>query len=677
MGKVVIIAEKPSAMRNMAKALGGTSGVFAGENFELVCARGHLYELLKPHEQVDAGLAEYYNIWSLQNLPWNPDDFAWKFTKQKDVASVLSAIKTACKDAAECVCATDVDPSGEGFTIFTEIVDNLPIRCKKFSRMYFMDESVKSIQKAFRERKEIPDIHRHDEYMKATYRSSWDFLSMQWTRIAKLSGNGRDLLRQGRLKSAMVLLIGDQLKLVSAYKKIPYYENRFKDENGIVYSNPEEPRFPDRSQVPRVYHSSQIVCDGREMKLTVPPKFMDLASLSAKLAPKGYKPKQVLSEYQRLYEAQIVSYPRTEDKTITPEQFNDMLPLVDRIASVVGVDSSVLTHRSPRSTHVKPQGAHGANRPGPNVPDSLDSLRTKYSRLAADIYEVLARSYLASLAEDFQYESQKGHVKDYPKFTGVANVPKFIGWKSVFQADIEDEEEMGKGLGRTAEPFIYEGFPPKPAVPTIKWLKTKLEKYNIGTGATRTSTLAEISEEDQPSKPKRQLVKEDRGKLTLAECGEMSYRLLPGTYIGSLDVTKQVEDEMKAVAAGSMQPRAGFSKLTDMVVHDIRVMQENGEKMRSELGISMQNGFSGSGSGQKYPEKEKAAGIWKGKQVSFNRVWGGHRFTDAEVDTLLAGGEIRFSAVSAKTGKPYTAKGKLANLTYNGTKYVGFKAEFV
>ena len=34
-----ILAEKPSAMRNMAKALGGVSGTYNGETYVLVAAR--------------------------------------------------------------------------------------------------------------------------------------------------------------------------------------------------------------------------------------------------------------------------------------------------------------------------------------------------------------------------------------------------------------------------------------------------------------------------------------------------------------------------------------------------------------------------------------------------------------------------------------------------------------
>ena len=116
-----------------------------------------------------------------------------------------------------------------------------------------------------------------------------------------------------------------------------------------------------------------------------------------------------------MYENQIVSYPRTEDKEVTPEQFGELLPLVDKIAGVVGVDTSLLSHRTARKTHVKEGGAHGANRPGINVPESLAELEKGYGRIGSAIYSVLAKNYLAMLAEDYEYELVKGYVRDKKK----------------------------------------------------------------------------------------------------------------------------------------------------------------------------------------------------------------------------------------------------------------------
>ena len=126
-----------------------------------------------------------------------------------------------------------------------------------------------------------------------------------------------------------------------------------------------------------------------------------MAGLASLLAPKGIAASQVSVILQKLYENSYVSYPRTEDKTITPEQFNQLLPLADDIARLVGVDVNLLTHKVPRPTHVKKSGAHGANRPGSRVPKTLDELRNAYGEGAVVIYETLARSYLAMLCEDY------------------------------------------------------------------------------------------------------------------------------------------------------------------------------------------------------------------------------------------------------------------------------------
>lgn len=656
------MTEKPSASRNFAKALGGMSGTYNGEQYVIVTARGHLYELASPEAQVSANLAPKYKSWDLAKLPWNEQDLEWKRTKQKDVTDVLKDIKAKATGCDELCVAGDVDPSGEGMLIQAEIIQELKLRPKKLSRMYFDDESAKEIQKAFTNRKEILDLTKNNEYMMAWFRTRWDFLSMQFSRIATKCGDGKSVLRQGRLKSAMVVLVGDQLKLVAGYQKIPYYQNRFKDENGVIYTNPEEPTYKKQDEVPQIYHDSDVVCDSKTMKSSPPPKFLDLASLSAKLAARGFKPKQVLGTYQKMYEDQRVSYPRTEDKVVTPEQFNELLPKVDAIATLVGVDTALLTHRTPRSTHVKTGGAHGANRPGPNVPKTLQELTT-YGPGAVEIYTILAKSYLASLAEDYEYESQKGHVKDYPKFVGTVSVPKKAGWKAVYGTDLDDDDTDSNtaGLGTHAAPFVFEGFPPKPETPTMKWLMKQLEKRDVGTGATRTSTYAEVTSETA----KYPLMIDKKGKVTLSEYGEMSYRLLPGTHIGDLTITERVQQQMRDVAAGKVSAEACLHEMQALVSDDIKTMLANSETMRKELNV-MPNGTSA-------PAAERYKGTWKGVDVNFKRDWSGHHFTDDECERLCAGEEIEIEAVSSKTGKTFRCKGLLEEQEYNGKKYIGFK----
>ena len=653
---LLIMCEKPSQARNFAKALGGMSGTFDNETYTIHPLRGHVYEFVAPDKQVSPALASTYHTWSLDTLPWDATQFQWRRQMIKGCSSIVKDVTTAAKSCDELVVATDDDPSGEGQLLAFEVLLENHIKVPKFSRMYFVDESVPEIQKAFKQRKTIPSLVDDADYRKAYYRTRWDLLSMQWSRIATLCGDKKTVLRQGRLKSAMVLLVGQQIADIAAYKRVPSYSVRFRDENGIVYTNPNEPVFPKKDQVTLPAGDDSVILDAKQTKHTAPPRLIDLAALSAALAPKGVSAKQVLNIIQKMYESQTVSYPRTEDKYITPEQFDQLAPKVDAIARVVGVDPALLTHRQPRKTHVKTGCAHGANRPGLVVPSSLAELDVKFGDGAGKIYELLAKRYLAMLAEDYVYEHQAGHLQKHPEFLGSSNIAVTAGWHAVAESD--DDAKAGSGLGHTASPFVFEGFPPKPATPTMKWLMTQLEKRNVGTGATRTSTFADVTN----SRSKYPLLVEKRGKISMAHAGEMSYYLLPGTHIGDLSMTEQVVSEMDEVAQGSANPEALLDRVADMVRDDIEVMKTNGVVMRKELGIMA----------QEYEQKEKVTGTWNGAAVAFNRSWGGHRFSDDEVAALLAGDEISITGLVSKAGKPYGVTGRLADLEYNGHKYVGF-----
>lgn len=653
-----ILAEKPSAARNFAIALGGAQGNYNGEDYMIVAARGHMYEFAKPEDNVAPALSSQYKSWTLSNLPWNEKDFVWKRERKDSVkASEISAIKAALSKCDEICIATDVDPTGEGELLAWEILDETNLRPKKWTRMYFDDESKKSVQKAFTTRKQLQSMLTDMDYVKADFRCKFDYLTMQFTRIATKCGDGKSVLRQGRLKSAMIRIVGDQLAAIKAYKKVPYYQNRFRDENGNVFTNPDEPSFPNKNDVPSVYTDSAVIVDEKTIKHTAPPKLLDLAGLSSILSAKGIKAEVVLKTYQSMYNAQIVSYPRTEDKFISPEQFNDLLPLIDKIANLVGIDPSILTHRTPRTTHVKTGGSHGANRPGTSVPTSLDALKIHGSG-AVEIYTLLARNYLAMLAEDYEYEFQKGHLEKYPDFTGSASVPKKAGYKAVFNdVDDDDLDDSTAGLGTMASPFIHEGFPPKPVNPTMKWLMSQLEKRDVGTGATRASIYADVTN----SKSKYPLMTDTKGKLSLTHFGDMSYQLLADTNIGNLEMTEQLQADMRDIAAGKAVPDICLARIAKLVEEDIETMKKNGANIEKESGSTMSE------------QKEKYTGNWNGKDVSFNRVWSEHRFTDDECEALCRGEEISIFGLISKKGTTYGVTGKLAEQTYNGAKFIGFE----
>lgn len=649
-----ILTEKPSAKKNFVKAFGKDKGNYKGQEFVIVNALGHLYELKDPKLQVNEDLQNKYSSWDLENLPWNHNDFKWQYKSSQGSQPYLKEIKEKLKQCDEIVIATDVDATGEGDLLAAEIIFGQKLQNKKLSRMEFVDESKKSILKAFETRREIPDLSKDLNYQKALFRSKWDFMSMQFTRIASKLSPVKGVIRQGRLKSAMVYLVGEQLKLHEEYEEIPYFQNRFVDENGIIYSNPKEEKYEHESGVPKTYKDSKVVLESKSTKKTPPPKLIDLARLSSMLAPRGFTSAEVQATYQKMYQEEYLSYPRTEDKNVTFEQFNEMLPLIDQIAKLVKVDVNKLTHRKPRPTHVKNKGSHGANRPGLKVPKTLDYL-SRFGRSAIPIYTLLAKNYLAMLAEDYEYEHQKGFIEDYPDFKGFANIPKKMGWKEIFTTEDSNEEVAEVGLGKIGKPFVHKGFPPKPAAATQSWLMTQLEKHNVGSGSTRNSTFSEIVNQ----KNKYPLLVSEKGKLSLPIYGIISHQLLANTKIGDVSTSEEVINAMRLIGEGKVEEaNKHLEKMAELIQHDLKVMSENSRNVKlPEF---------------KKVEKETIK-TEDGKEISFKKEWGGHKFTEEEIEKLSNGETIVLTGLKNKRKKTYSAKGKLMEQSFKGKKFWGFK----
>lgn len=679
---IIVLAEKPSAARNFAKALDGQHGTYNGEDYRICALRGHVLGLVPPEKQVESDKEDYYKKWALDRLPWNLQDLAWKKGIGKDCKQILTDLKKALEGADEVAIATDVDPSGEGELLAWEALDWCGWKGNT-TRMYFADEAPKSVQKAFVERKAIASMEKDGDYIKAVVRERWDFASMQFVRaatcVAKQHGF-RTVVRQGRLKSVMVKLVGDQLKAYNEYVKKPFFEARFKDQNGNVFRRIVDDESDIRFDTPEKVdlsglHESEIVKDSRSLKHTAPGKLLDLAGMSAILAKNGFKPDSVLATYQKMYEDQVVSYPRTEDKEITPEQFEELLPLADAIADVVGVDPALLTHRTPRKTHVKEGGAHGANRPGINVPNSLEAL-SKYGKEAAAIYELLAKNYLAMLCEDYEYELVKGHVSDFPEYVGETKVPVKPGFKAVFDAEASsaesaegEEGENNSEFSAPAVPYVHEGANKRPQKPTMKWLNKRLEKYNVGTGATRTSTLAEITANEDKA-----LMKENKGALTLTDCGNVSYTLLDGCQIASPEVTEKLFESMARVGKFEEDPKKVLATVTDMVVHDREVMVGNGAKL-SALGLGGKkvigkcpvcgaDVYDGKAtvqcSSNKYKKNDDGSfSLAQGCGFRMFKTAFGKKLTEAQISTLLTQGKTKGvvkGLKSKKTGNTFEAQ---------------------
>ena len=678
-GYTLILAEKPSAARNFAKALGGRRGVFEGTEYCICSLVGHVMGLSRSAaDQVAPELVERYESWDVDLLPWDASDIAFARVPDDSAQDVLDGLADTLKGAREVCIATDVDPSGEGELLAWEALDFCGWQGRT-TRMYHADEEASSVRKAFSAREELPSMERDGDYVRAWVRDRWDWLSMQWTRAA--TGIAREcgvdvLLREGRLKSVIVSLVAAQQAAYDGYRKVPFFEARFRSDTGVIFAVAADDAVRVASRDALALPSpatSSVTVDSTTPKRKAPPRLPDLTDLAARLAPMGIAPKQVLETYQAMYEDQVVSYPRTEDRFVSPEQFREMLSLTDRIAAAVGVDTSCLTHIAARKTHVRAGGAHGANRPGSHVPRSLSEL-DRYGKGAREIYKALATAWLATLAEDKEFDHIEGHVDAHPAYVGSLDVTTSSGWTALLKEE-EDEGEGEEGaegareLGTTCEAFAFEGKNRRPQRPTVKWLKGRLEKYDVGTASTRTSTIAEVSD------GKAAQLFEHKGVLSLADLGLASSTLLNGCLIADPSVTEGLHQDMTRCGTFEIEDTEVLAGVAKMVSRDVSTMRSNAPRLKAlvsqgkiaaavplpcpRCGMPMRPARSGTlyfcssrkghkGDDGSWVVDEAGCGFRLGTSI-----YGQRRLSANQVAQLLAGKSVKVSGLKSKTGATY------------------------
>lgn len=740
MEKLLIITEKPSAGRNFTAALGGSMGTFDGDPYVIVHLRGHILAHEAPEKVAYPNYAETVGGFGhVENLPWSHTYFDFKKKAipkgiHDFAAGVIADIKQYIKEGYIPVIASDVDAMGEGDLLVQEVLDYIHYNGKVY-REYHEDETPKCIQKAIRDKKDV--TQRNEGLLAGETRMTLDFLTQQIVRLATVSvqEQGYRIPRPvpvGRLQSTIMNFVGTQLEEIKNYKPTSYFESRYNLDDILVLSNKDMKQYKSKEewQADGLPMESMVKEVKQVPGKTIPPKALTLTGLGALLSGKGLRAKQTQDLAQKMYDAGVLSYPRTEDNFITPEQFEEMLPMVDSILGLLSLSPSIFTHRTPRSTHVKVGGSHGALRPGRNMPNSLDGLDAQFGRGAASVYRAVAERFVMMFLEDTEWVRHEYETVDTPvPFTGSVRVITRAG---VSDPDADDKDVVTAlpNLSHKAKLYPHEVKSTKPKTPNEAWLLNKLKKENVGTASTQLSTVARLVGTDNNAP----LIagKKTSEALTLSPIGVVGYQVASKISLGSAECTRDYEAKIKQVIENKCTQEQIYKEFTDVITKDIGIIRGmtfdlsglgfstcgkkidgiwNGQPVRVSNTVS---GYTMSDeemaqlfAGQKVPITGKdfngnplhtsvylaqmmyngkpcvgyrdtnyCYGTWQGEEVRFKRSYMSYTFSDAECDTLLAGGDISFSATD-KQGNVTTIHGKLEKQKApNGSEFVGFKGVF-
>ncbi len=143
--KSLVLAEKPSVARDIARVLGchkNISGAIEGSNYIVTWALGHLVTLADPEEY-----DKKFKAWDMSYLPMVPKK--WELVVIKQTSKQYHNVKTQLfrKDVSEIIIATDAGREGELVARWNPWTN--PAVIKPIRRLWISSVTDKAIEEGF------------------------------------------------------------------------------------------------------------------------------------------------------------------------------------------------------------------------------------------------------------------------------------------------------------------------------------------------------------------------------------------------------------------------------------------------------------------------------------------------------------------------------------------------
>ena len=453
MGKILVIAEKPSVARDIAKVLKAGQkgdGCLVGEQYVVSWAVGHLVTLAEP-EDYD----EKYKKWNFSTLPILPDEMKLKAIKQtRDQLKILHKWMNS-PEIDSLICATDSGREGE--LIFRYIYDIT--KCKKpFARLWISSMTEEAIKEGFAT---LKNGREYDLlYSSAKCRSEADWLvGMNATRAYTLRYGA--LLSIGRVQTPTLALIVNKQKEIDAFVAEDYFEVQadFGGYTGMWIDKEEHTRIEKEETAKAIAakvsgKQATIIKVEKEEKKMPPPLLYDLTELQRDCNKKfGFSAKKTLDIAQNLYEKRkMITYPRTDSRYLSDDmkgkvhhtlrrlnELAEYTPYAQPLSGNISFTKRIIDNSKVTDHHaIIP--TDGKLR--------LDSLTEEEKK----VFSLVAARFLAVFYPYYRYETTKVYAEaEEERFLSKGTVVLEEGWQAVEKALVpaavskkkkRDEEEQ-------------------------------------------------------------------------------------------------------------------------------------------------------------------------------------------------------------------------------------------
>ena len=349
MPKILLVAEKPAAGRDFAAAL--TGGHFTGQGphrgtmtdgteLTVVSARGHLFELAKP-ETYDPKFAN----WNVYDLPIVPTKL-WDFAEEPraDGGNLLELLRAEAQAHAGCEIVNGCDAEREGEVIFRKALRGVHAPAgTTYSRMWAQTMTVAGLQEAFAVRAPLKDYNGLAQAGFTRDQADW-LVGMNVTVLAtKTLPRGRGdwkVWSVGRVQTPTLALVVARDLLIENFVPQKFWEahgtfdgleakaeldayaaspDRVKllgapavsseRDKKVFWDQAKAEAFGASAKAPPTYRATEK----KTMRTEKPPLPFDLQEMQKLMSKKfGTTATDTLAILQKLYDAKLISYPRTD-----------------------------------------------------------------------------------------------------------------------------------------------------------------------------------------------------------------------------------------------------------------------------------------------------------------------------------------------------------------------------
>ena len=451
--KHLVIAEKPSVARDIARVLGCSkknNSYIEGKDYVVTWALGHLVTLADPEEY-----GEQYKTWRLDTLPMLPG--RWKLVVIKQTSRQYHAVKEQIfrKDISDIIIATDAGREGE--LVARWILEKAGNR-KPLKRLWISSVTDKAIREGFSHLR--PGKDYEDLYHAAVARAEADWeVGINATRALTCKYNAQ--LSCGRVQTPTLAMIAAREEEIKKFVPKPYYGLKAVVK-GIPFTwadaKTNSGRTFDKSRIEAIYKNAEskirITEVKKKAKKTYSPALYDLTALQKEASQRyGYPAKETLNIMQRLYENhKVLTYPRTDSRYLTTDMTGT---LKERLkACAVGPYRKAASRLSMQEIKADKSFVNNAKVSDHHaiIPTEQFVQLEHMSNDERKIYDLVIRRFLAVLSPACEYEeiSLTGMIGNETFRAKGSQILK-AGWHEIYDADWEDfeDEEVPDNSGTT------------------------------------------------------------------------------------------------------------------------------------------------------------------------------------------------------------------------------------